>query len=189
MSVILVYPDRNICLGKDFFLRYAVSFQSESIFLLTNATSFFHPSYAYDKNGNLSKDLNKKITNISYNSLHLPKQLTINGVVHKYTYAADGRKLKVMQGGIARDYAGSIIYENGSLKRILIEGGYIEGGTYYFYFNDHLGNVCAVVSASGNTVQCNHYYPFGLPMAETRTRLKTRSRISTTARSLNARMA
>ncbi|MBN2660042.1 MAG: hypothetical protein JXR54_02090, partial [Tannerellaceae bacterium] len=38
------------------------------------------------------------------------------------------------------DYAGHIIYENGSLKRILIEGGYIEGGVYYFYLTDHLGN-------------------------------------------------
>ncbi|EKU90489.1 hypothetical protein HMPREF9447_01907 [Bacteroides oleiciplenus YIT 12058] len=37
------------------------------------------------------KDLNKKIANISYNSLHLPQQLTINGVTHKYTYVADER--------------------------------------------------------------------------------------------------
>ena len=126
-----------------------------------------NPGYAYDKNGNLTKDLNKKITAISYNSLYLPELLTIDGVTHKYTYAADGRKLKVTQGSTSRDYAGSVIYENGSLKRILVDGGYIEGGTYYFYFNDHLGNVRAVIDMNNYNIQFNHYYPFGLPMAET----------------------
>ena len=126
-----------------------------------------NPGYAYDKNGNLMKDLNKKITAISYNSLYLPELLTIDGVTHKYTYAADGRKLKVTQGSISRDYAGSVIYENGSLKRILFDGGYIEGGTYYFYFNDHLGNVRAVIDGGNHNIQFNHYYPYGLPMAET----------------------
>ena len=126
-----------------------------------------NPGYAYDKNGNLTKDLNKKITAISYNSLYLPELVTIDGVTHKYTYAADGRKLKVTQGSTSRDYAGSVIYENGSLKRILVEGGYIEGGTYYFYFNDHLGNVRAVIDGGNHNIQFNHYYPFGLPMAET----------------------
>ena len=71
------------------------------------------------------------------------------------------------QGSTSRDYAGSVIYENGSLKRILVEGGYIEGGTYYFYFNDHLGNVRAVIDGGNHNIQFNHYYPFGLPMAET----------------------
>ena len=126
-----------------------------------------NPGYAYDKNGNLTKDLNKKITAISYNSLYLPDLLTIDGVTHKYTYAADGRKLKVVQGSTNRDYVGNIIYENGSLKRILVEGGYIEGGTYYFYFNDHLGNVRAVIDGGNHNIQFNHYYPYGLPMAET----------------------
>ena len=126
-----------------------------------------NPGYAYDKNGNLTKDLNKKITAISYNSLYLPELLTIDGVTHKYTYAADGRKLKVVQGSTNRDYVGNIIYENGSLKRILVEGGYIEGGTYYFYFNDHLGNVRAVIDGGNHNIQFNHYYPYGLPMAET----------------------
>ena len=129
--------------------------------------STVNPGYVYDKNGNLTKDLNKKITAISYNSLHLPELLTIDGVTHKYTYAADGRKLKVTQGSTSRDYVGSVIYENGSLKRILVDGGYIEGGTYYFYFNDHLGNVRAVIDMNNYNIQFNHYYPFGLPMAET----------------------
>ncbi|MEI3468505.1 MAG: hypothetical protein V8Q76_06950 [Bacteroides intestinalis] len=57
-----------------------------------------NPGYAYDKNGNLQRFANKKITAISYNSLYLPELLTIDGVTHKYTYAANGRKLKVVQG-------------------------------------------------------------------------------------------
>ncbi|NDV60156.1 RHS repeat domain-containing protein [Bacteroides sp. 519] len=126
-----------------------------------------NPGYAYNKNGSMIKDLNKKISSISYNSLNLPKSLVINGVTHTYTYAADGRKLRVVQGNTNRDYAGNIIYENGSLKRILVDGGYIEGSTYYFYLNDHLGNTRAVANASGTAIQRDHYYPFGLPMAIT----------------------
>lgn len=129
--------------------------------------STVNPKYKYDKNGNLTQDLNKKITAITYNSLSLPQTVTINGVVHTYTYAADGTKLKVKQGSVERTYAGNFIYEGSSLKRILIEGGYIEGGVYYFYLNDHLGNTCTVANAGGVSIQRNHYYPFGLPMAET----------------------
>ncbi len=33
-----------------------------------------------------------------------------------------------------------MIYENGILKRIPLDGGYIEGGAYYFYWTDHLCN-------------------------------------------------
>jgi len=64
------------------------------------------------------------------------------------------------------DYAGNIIYENGSLKRILIDGGYIEGGVYYFYLTDHLGNNRVVANSSGAVIQKTHYYPFGMAFAE-----------------------
>ena len=111
-----------------------------------------NPGYAYDKNGNLTKDLNKKITAITYNALSLPQSLTIDGVTHTYTYAADGTKLRVKQGSAERTYAGNFIYEGSSLKRILIEGGYIEGSTYYFYLTDHLGNTRTVANAGGSSV-------------------------------------
>lgn len=64
------------------------------------------------------------------------------------------------------DYAGNIIYEDGKLKRILTEGGYIEDGKYYFYLTDHLGNNRVVADEEGNIVQTTHYYPFGMPFAE-----------------------
>ena len=59
-----------------------------------------------------------------------------------------------------------MIYENGTLKRILTDGGYIEGGAYYFYVKDHEGNNRVVADAGGTAVQSTHYYPFGMSYAE-----------------------
>jgi len=63
-----------------------------------------------------------------------------------------------------------MLYENGTLKQILIDGGYItfNGSTpqYHFYLKDHLGNNRVVVNASGTVEQVNHYYPFGGLMGE-----------------------
>ncbi len=123
--------------------------------------------YLYDKNGNLIKDYNKSITEISYNVLNLPQTLKISSATNTYTYAADGRKLKTVLGGSkTTDYCDNVIYENGLLKRILVDGGYIENGTYYFYLTDHLGNNRVIASSSGSIVQSNHYYPFGMSFAE-----------------------
>jgi RHS repeat-associated protein len=51
--------------------------------------------------------------------------------------------------------------------RILVDGGYIEGGVYYYYLTDHLGNNRVVANASGTVIQRNHYYPFGMSFADT----------------------
>lgn len=64
------------------------------------------------------------------------------------------------------DYIGNRIYENSPLKRILVDGGYIEGGVYYYYLQDHLDNNRVVANANGAVVQTNHYYPFGMAFAE-----------------------
>lgn len=46
--------------------------------------------YAYDGNGNLTKDLNKGITGIQYNILHLPSSITFSdGSTITYLYSAD----------------------------------------------------------------------------------------------------
>jgi hypothetical protein len=92
--------------------------------------------YYYDANGNLTKDLNKGISNIAYNLLNLSMRLAIanssGSATNRYVYAVDGRKLKTVQqwngGSKQTDYCGNMIYENGTLKRILTDGGYIEGG-------------------------------------------------------------
>ena len=42
------------------------------------------------------------------------------------------------------DYCGNVIYENGVLSRILVDGGYITMSgtmpTYHYSIHDHLGN-------------------------------------------------
>ncbi|MDR2954946.1 MAG: RHS repeat-associated core domain-containing protein, partial [Prevotella sp.] len=63
------------------------------------------------------------------------------------------------------DYAGNKIYEDGILKRILVDGGYYESGKYYFYINDHLGNNRIVADAAASVVQSTQYYPFGMSFA------------------------
>ena len=123
----------------------------------------------YDNNGNLTKDLNKGITNISYNSLNLPQVVTFsNGNTITYLYTADGKKLRTVHvtNGTATttDYCGNVIYENGIQKLLLTEEGYINLNsptTYYYYLKDHQGNNRVVLSSSGTVMQTNHYYPFG----------------------------
>jgi hypothetical protein len=64
------------------------------------------------------------------------------------------------------DYVGNVIYENNTLKRILVDGGYYESGNYYFYINDHLGNNRVVTDAAALVVQSTQYYPFGSSFAD-----------------------
>ena len=59
-----------------------------------------------------------------------------------------------------------MIYEDNTLKRILVDGGYIEDGRYHFYVQDHLGNNRMVVDQEGAVAQITHYYPFGMSFAE-----------------------
>ena len=124
--------------------------------------------YTYDNNGNLTKDLNKGISNITYNCLNLPLSMTFsNGSTIAYTYDANGRKLRTVHnvGGTTTttDYAGNVIYENGVQKKLLTEEGYVDltSGTYYYYLKDHQGNNRVVVNSGGTVSETNHYYPFG----------------------------
>ena len=51
--------------------------------------------YEYDENGNLTKDLNKKISRITYNFLNLPKEIMfMDGSYIHYTYDAAGTLLR-----------------------------------------------------------------------------------------------
>jgi len=61
-----------------------------------------------------------------------------------------------------------MIYENNTLKRILVDGGYYEPSTskYYFYLTDHLGNNRVVADQTSAVAQTNHYYPFGMSFAD-----------------------
>lgn len=148
--------------------------------------------YTYNANGAMVKDLNKGISAITYNSLNLPRIVDIKNQNaegrNEYTYSASGQKLKAIQKwnpnyttapvigsdinvssltmSTTTDYVGNIIYENGNLKRILVDGGYNEGGNYYFYITDHLGNNRIVADAAASVVQSTQYYPFGMPFAD-----------------------
>ena len=130
--------------------------------------------YAYDTNGNLTKDLNKNITGIQYNCLNLPSKVTFgNGNTITYTYAADGTKLRTVHKAgsttTTTDYCGNVVYENGTQKLLLTEEGYVTlaDSKYHYYLKDHQGNNRVVISQSGTVEETNHYYPFGGVFAAT----------------------
>ena len=152
--------------------------------------------YVYDANGNLTQDYNRKISKIEYNSLNLPSKLQFSeGHMAEYGYDAVGKKLSVTyttsktnlmvpMGSIVppqatnvamtlkTDYCGNMIYENGKLRKILTDVGYItlnSGGEpplYHYFLQDHLGNNRVVVQEDGKVEQVNHYYAFGGLMGE-----------------------
>ena len=124
--------------------------------------------YTYDSNGNLTKDLNKGISNISYNCLNLPSAVTFSdGSTIAYTYGADGTKLKTVHKTgsttTTTDYCGNVVYENGVQKLLLTDEGYVtlSDGKYHYYLKDHQGNNRVVINQSGTVEEANHYYPFG----------------------------
>ena len=124
--------------------------------------------YAYDKNGNLTQDLNKNILSIEYNALNLPCEVTFgNGNTVSYLYSAGGTKLRTVHtiGGVSTttDYLGNVVYENGSPKLLLTDAGYVSlaDGKYHYYLKDHQGNNRVVINQSGAVEEVNHYYPFG----------------------------
>ena len=177
------------------FMAYAQNIGGACITSLTYTTSDAS-SYIVQKvyaNGNMTKDRNKGISCITYNTMNLPSRIEFeNGSRATYLYSADGTKLQVKYetsyagllasgppSGSAStaiadihtiDYVGNKIYEDGVLSRILVEGGYVDynGGTpiYHAYLTDHQGNVRVVVDENAAVKQVNHYYPYGALFAE-----------------------
>ena len=177
------------------FMAYAQNIGGACITSLTYTTSDAS-SYIVQKvyaNGNMTKDRNKGISNITYNTMNLPSRIEFeNGSRATYLYSADGTKLQVKyetsyagllasgppsgsaSTAIAQthtiDYVGDKIYEDGVLSRILIEGGYVDysGETpiYHTYLTDHQGNVRVVVYENAAVKLVNHYYPYGALFAE-----------------------
>ncbi|GAB5524257.1 MAG: hypothetical protein Roseis2KO_21290 [Roseivirga sp.] len=106
--------------------------------------------YDYDLNGNMKDDLNKGITNITYNHLNLPVVVSF-GSSKSITYAYDAAGIKLSKvvndnGSITTtDYAGGFIYENNALQHFAHEEGRVRtnnaGNLVFDYFiKDHLGN-------------------------------------------------
>ena len=129
--------------------------------------------YVYDINGNLTKDLNKGISDIQYNYLNLLSLVTFeDGSTISYLYAADGTKLRVTYkaGGTTTttDYCGNVIYENGVVQLLLTEEGYVSlnNKRYHYYLKDYQGNNRMLMYRNDNeqkwrVEETNHYYPFG----------------------------
>ncbi|MFL0096115.1 RHS repeat domain-containing protein, partial [Tenacibaculum maritimum] len=119
--------------------------------------------YTYDVNGNMTKDLNKGITDIIYNHLNLPTKIHFrNGGSIDYKYDARGVKLEKEARGEYGDpsstqYAGNYIYKKNpgrgtQLKLAFFNHpeGYVspknasdisQGFKYVYQYKDHLGNV------------------------------------------------
>ena len=124
--------------------------------------------YVYDKNGNLTKDLNKNITEIQYNILNLPSHIRFaGGSSIVYEYAADGSKVRtthtINDNVTSTVYCGNAVYENGSLTMLLNESGYysFQDNKFHFYIKDHQGNIRVVADETGKVDEVNDYYPFG----------------------------
>ena len=130
--------------------------------------------YFYDANGNLIKDLNKKIADIEYNYLNLPDRIEFeDGSSISYLYDAAGSKLRVVHciagNTTTTDYCGNVIYENGIPKTLLTDAGFVSlsDSRYHYYLQDHQGNNRVVVSQNGTVEEVNQYYPFGGTFAST----------------------
>ena len=128
----------------------------------------------YDENGCLTKDMDKNISSIQYNSLNLPTNMRLSIASARISYIYDSRGNKLQETRISMrpksrhetSYCGNFIFENGMLKRILVEGGFIYFGendtTYHYFLKDHLGSIRAVVNQeTGQVVEKYDYYPFG----------------------------
>lgn len=86
------------------------------------------------------------------------------------TYSAGGAKLgsrRMAPDGevTAMSYEGNEVLENGSLRMLRFEGGYVDfSGSeprYCWYSKDHLGSVRAVADEDGNVIASYAYDPYG----------------------------
>jgi len=90
----------------------------------------------------------------------------------RYTYTATGEKLGVAysasnaityNGGMVRDGNNNLLYVLTAEGRYVMNG---TTGTMEYNIVDHLGNVRVVLNDSGDVIQSNDYYPFGMLMAQ-----------------------
>ncbi|WP_439490784.1 DUF6443 domain-containing protein [Algoriphagus sp.] len=112
--------------------------------------------YGYDENGNMTENVDKQISLITYNYLNLPQEINFStGGKIKFAYDAMGNKLtqKVYNSSgtltKTQDYIGEIVLLDGSLDYLVHEEGRIvsepEGLYSEYYVKDHLGNVRQVL--------------------------------------------
>jgi len=138
-------------------------------------------NFYYDANGNLIIDKHKGIAANNNRGLHfwydernLPVQI---GDFH-YRYTADGQRYYKEVFGTQEYYLMDAeittgVFENSgtgfelqhwNLLGLGVEGRYVPGSGYRYYYKDHLGSTRAVVNATGTILDATDYYPFGLAM-------------------------
>lgn len=142
-------------------------------------------NYAYDPNGNMTKDISKGFT-ITYNRLNLPQQVSLATDNALYTYDAAGTKLaRTVTNGTAATtryyYSGQFMYQNNDLKCIFTPEGRVvalndqPGVLTCFEYNlkDHLGNTRVTFTGHSNgrpeVNQVTSYDPYGFVTSQTST--------------------
>ncbi len=162
------------------------SYQGNQLQTVTDATgnaagfrkgSHTGVDYTYDGFGNMITDKNKGITDIKYNHLNLPTEITITGGKINYIYNAVGAKVQKIVtptvGAVTTtDYLGGFQYENSQLQFFPTAEGYYNAQTnkYVYQYKDHLGNVRLSYSdtngdglvSQDEVLSESNYYPFGL---------------------------
>jgi len=143
--------------------------------LTANATA----SYSYDANGNTtSKTVGTQVTTYAYDVRDRLAQVTLpDGRTATYTYDPFGRRTKKAVAGVVTYYLYS---DEGLIGEYATDGAnskaytwqpdgiwgtnpvtQIEGGTTYYYHNDHLGTPQRMTDESGNVVWSAIYSAFG----------------------------
>ncbi len=100
--------------------------------------------------GNMAKDRNRGIEEITYDARNNPMRVTF-------------------EDGTYTDYCGNTVVVNGEVSRVAHDKGYItfdEAGDplFHYYLRDHLGSVRVVFNEEDSTEQVNHYYASGALM-------------------------
>jgi RHS repeat-associated protein len=127
--------------------------------------------YDYDANGNLTEDLNKAISSITYNYLNLPEKITFTGKGNiRFVYDATGNKLqKIVTDNttspsktVVTNYIDGFVYqhtgstahdtlqffptENGRVRYVPAHQSVPAAYVYDYFIKDHLGNVRVVLT-------------------------------------------
>lgn len=132
-NISMSYPGNQLIkaddIGTNITLSASMNFKNNS----TAAKEYF-----YDLNGNLARDLNKRITSITHNLLNLPQTVTIvytaGQATNTQTYAANCSKLRTVQqlsgtNSKRTDYIGNVIYKG--VNGLINPQADIVNGDYY----------------------------------------------------------
>jgi RHS repeat-associated protein len=174
-------------------------------------TSLFDPnnsaavgnSYQYDTNGNMTKRTVDGVTwNLTYNADNRTQSLGNGAYGATYLYDGDGVRVGQVVTTNGTDFETTYYFAGGAYEVIVDAGNHETAKTYYsiggqmvamddgtglqYFLTDHLGSVSAVVSASGELLSQQRYYPFGEPRTLTSSPLITQTDYGYTGQRANS---